>query len=244
MSDLSSHTRYEAWLEQEAGGVAAARCNDMLRALLSGWPRRSRSLLVFNVGTGRFLETLWEAGFDVTGQDSVPEYLAMARERLGQRAEFVLSSPAHLPFDDCFFDYALVPATAEFWQHQEAILKEVRRLACSGVIFVFPNAWSLFSLECRLRKGSPLCVSARPLLHSPRQLVRLARQVFGRKKTAWCSVLPAPSPFWKKEGILSCFNSPLLPLPLGAFAGYRIDLGPLCAGTPLFLRHSNPVAAE
>ena len=76
--------RYDAWKGQAAGAVALDRSRDLLRALLAGWPRRSRSMLVFNAGSGVFLETLWEAGFDVTAQDSDPEYLARAQARLDE----------------------------------------------------------------------------------------------------------------------------------------------------------------
>ena len=159
--------RYEAWRGQVPGSFALDRCRDLLRALLAGWPRRSRSMLVFNAGGGEFLETLWEAGFDVTAQDSDPEYLELARKRLGSRAGFVLSAPDHLPFDDCFFDYAVAASALEFWEDPEAVLREIGRVACGGLIVIFPSTWSVFNLECRVRRGNLLCAEARHLLQSP-----------------------------------------------------------------------------
>ena len=235
--------RYQAWLESESGAYALSRCRDMLRRLLSGWPRRSRSVLVFNAGSGDFLETLWEAGFDVTAQENDAAFLETARARLGSRAEFVLSAPDRLPFDDCSFDYAVAACALEFWERPEAVLEEIGRLACSGVILIVPNAWSLFGMECRLRKSAPLCASARPLLQSPLRLHRLARRIYGGKKAAWASVLPGVSFTWKNRGLMRLLNGPIAPLPLGAFTGLRIDFGRMYAGTPTVISSRAPVAS-
>lgn len=231
--------RYQPWLSRDTGAYALERCRELLRGLFSVWPRRSRSMLVLNAGSADFLETLWEAGFDVTGQDNDPAFLEQARQRLGKRAEFVLSAPDHLPFDDCAFDYAVAVAALEFWDRPEAVLEEMGRLACAGVIIIFPNAWSLFGLECRLRKREPLCASAASLLRSPRDLERMVRGAYGDSKRAWASVLPASSHTWRKGGLFRPLNAIRLPLPLGAFAGIRVDFGPLYTGTPLVLRNSD-----
>lgn len=241
MTDDSHSSRYQPWFDLESGTYALERSRTLLRALVSAWPRRSRSMLVLNAGSGRVLETLWEAGFDVTAQESDPAWLALARERLGKRAEFVLSAPDHLPFDDCFFDYAVAAGALEFWDDPEAVLTELGRLACGGVVLVFPNAWSLFGLECRLRKTDPLCAAARPLLQNPRALFRLLRRVYDRPKLAWISALPGPSLTWGAGAPWRLLNAFTPPLPLGAFVGVRIDFGPQYAGTPMVLRNSTPV---
>lgn len=236
-------TRYQSWLKKEAGAVALSRCNALLRGLLAGWPRRSRSMLVMAAGSGDFIEKLWEAGFDITGQESDPEFLEQARALMGSRAEFVLSTPEHLPFDDCAFDYTVIAGAFEFWNSPEKVLAEINRLTCSGVILIFPNSWSLFGLECRLRRKNPLCSSALPLLQNPRTIWQMTRRAFGSKKTAWASVLFLTTPTWKRHPFFRFFNTPQCPLPLGAFAGLRIDFGPVYTGTPLLLKTSEPVAS-
>ena len=203
-------------------------------------------MLVMGAGNGDCLETLWEAGFDVTGQESDPRCLETARKRIGKRAELVLSSPDHLPFDDCAFDYAVVTPSFVYNPGNvspAAVFEELGRLICNGVIILFPNAWSLFGIECRLRTGDPLCSAHRHLLSSPRYLSRTTRKIFGRKKTAWSSVLPASTHTWREGLIFSLFNSPNMPLPVGAFAGLRIDFGPLYTGTPIVLRATSPVTS-
>ena len=239
----SKAARYQSWPETEAGSVALAQCDILLRGLFAGWPRRSRSMLVMSAGSGDFIERLWEAGFDITGQEDDPEFLAQAKARMGSRAEFVLSAPDHLPFDDCTFDYVVIVAAYEFWHSPKAVLEEINRVACSGVILIFPNAWSLFGLECRLSKKNPLCASAGALLQSPRAVWQLSRRVFGKKRTAWASILPATTSTWKRRSFFHLLNSLQCPLPLGAFVGLRIDLGSMYAGTPLLLKTSEPVAS-
>lgn len=243
MGENCANCRYGAWYATERGQYAMARCKALLYSLLSGWPRRSRSILAFNAGSADLVELLWDCGFDVTAQESDPEHLEYARSTLGNRARFVLASPDHLPFDDNAFDYAIAAVAVEFWENPEAVLEEIRRLVCSGVILIFPNAWSLFGLECRLRKRRPLCASTAPLLKSPRGILRLTRKIFGKKRASWCSVLPGPSASWRSSRLLNPLNCALLPLPVGAFAGLRIDFGPLYTGTPLSLRAAGPAAS-
>ena len=235
--------RYLSWPETEAGSVALAQCNVLLRGLFAGWPRRSRTMLVMGAGSGDFIEQLWEAGFDITGQEDDPEFLAKAKARMGTRAEFVLSAPDHLPFDDCAFDYTVIVAAYEFWDTPEAVLEEINRVTCRGVILIFPNACSLFGLECRLSKKNPLCASAGTLLQNPITIWQLSRRVFDKKRAAWASILPATTSTWKRRPFFRFLNSLQYPLPLGAFAGLRIDFCPLYTGIPLLLKTSDPVAS-
>lgn len=244
MTDNCASLRYGAWFESDKGQYACACCKQLLHGLLSGWPRRSRSLLAFNAGSTDFVEMLWECGFDVTAQDSDQVHLEQARACLGNRAKLVLASPDHLPFDDYSFDYAIAVAAMEFWENPKEVLTEIKRLTCSGVILIFPNTWSLFSLECRMRKNHLLCSCARPLLRSPRELLGLTHSVFGKTQKAWGSVLPGPTASWTPLRLLRPVNNTLFPLPIGAFVGLRIDFGPLYTGTPLPLRASEPVTGR
>ncbi|MDL2279216.1 class I SAM-dependent methyltransferase [Desulfovibrio sp. OttesenSCG-928-G11] len=242
MNLINDAERYSRWAEYRTGVYAVEACQGLLRQLLSGWPRRSRSVLTLGSGSCALIETLWEAGFDVTAQDSDPDFLDKGRRLLGNRVDFVLSSPTALPFDDDAFDYVVAALALEFWEDPGAALAEMARLATGGAIIIFPNAWSVFGLECRLRRGDALCASARPLLRSPRRVARLAARAFGKKKRAWLSTLPLCSATWRRETLFRRLNSLYPPLPLAAFAGLRIDFGPLYTGTPLLLRQSEPVA--
>jgi SAM-dependent methyltransferase len=216
-----------------------ARKEELLRRLLSGWARRSRSLLVVQAGEGMFLESLWESGFDVTGQESVPALLDAARARLGARAEYALSAPDHLPFDPCSFDYAVAVDALEFCRDQEAVLREMDRVVCGGVILMVPNAWSLSGLCCR--RGAA-CGPLRPFLQSPRVLQRLVKKVFAGQRAVWISSLLGPAWSWRPYPPAILANSLHTPLPAGAVIGVRIDFGPLSTGTPLPAAVRSPVS--
>lgn len=243
MRDTAARQRYDAWYDTEEGAFALARKEELMRALFSGWPRRSRSVLVLGVGQGEFLESLWESGFDVTGQDSVPEYIEISRKRLGTRAELAFSAPELLPFDDCSFDYAVAVDAFEFWDDPEAVLEEIGRVVCGGLIVLFPNAWSLLGLECRLGRKAGTCGALSPHLKSPRAVNRLIHKVYGPRETAWMANLLAggrtlrPAPLWTR------LNSLRIPLPLGGLVGIRVDFGPQYSGTPLLLTAREPVSS-
>lgn len=241
MPHTPGNKRYEVWQEKDAGSFALNRCRDLLRLLSAEWPRRSRSVLAFNVGSGDVVDLLWESGFEVTGQDNDPELLAHAQKRLGARADFVLSAPDHLPFDDGFFDYAVAVAALEFWEDPEAVLREAGRIADRGFILIVPSSWSLFGLECRLRKKQPPFAASASLLQSPRAMARLLRRVYDNTARCWVSVLPGPTASWSENSRFVMFNKLPLPLPIGAFVGVRVDFGPIYTGTPILLRSSDPL---
>ena len=239
---VNDAVRYASWYETREGAFALARKKELLRRLLSGWVRRSRSMLVMSAGQGLFLESLWESGFDVTGQEHTPDLLAEARGRLGNRADFALGAPDYLPFDDCSFDYAVAVDALEFWPDPEAALREMSRVACGGIILIFPNAWSLFGLRCRLWRGHGNYASMAPYMQSPCQVQRLIRSAFGQEKTEWRSALLAPTSTWRPHPVLEFINAMDIRLAVGGFTGVRIDFGSVSTGTPLALRAGGSVS--
>lgn len=244
MTDSPTTDIFAIWRNSEKGVYAAQRGQALVHSLLSGWPRRSRSMLVLGAGSTDVFEMLWESGFDVTGQDENPEHLALAREKLGVKARYTLCKAEHMPFDDSSFDYAVAFAAFKFWENPEAVLRELDRIVCSGMILVFLNAWSPFGLQCRLRTNKcPLCTSVQTCMRSPKTVYRLVRDSLGPKnKLAWASTLPTPTPFWKHGLLQDAANNAILPFPAGAFSALRIDFGPLYTGTPLVMRATDPVS--
>ncbi|MDR2160884.1 MAG: class I SAM-dependent methyltransferase [Desulfovibrio sp.] len=237
---VTPETRYAYWYATSSGAFALARKKELLGRLLSGWTRRTRSLLVVQAGDGIFLENLWESGFDVTGQESVPALLGAARARLGGRADYALGAPDLLPFDSCSFDYAVAVDALEFCREPGAVLREMGRVACGGLILMVPNAWSLLGLRCLLAADHrPLL----PFLQSPRRLHRLLKKTFAGQRTVWLSSLLGPVCSWRFSAPAVFANSLDSPFPLGAVAGVRIDFGPLSAGTPLLVPLRSPVSS-
>ncbi len=229
------------WLATEEGRFAQECIEMLLGKLLSGWPRRSRSLLVLNAGSGQMLEMLWQAGFDITAQDDDPEFLSLARESVHRHIDFILSAPDHIPLNDCSFDYAVAVAALEFWENPESVFEELNRVACSGIILIFPNSLSVCA-------GKRLWGEPHPLFHYPDARLPSAKTVwsllnkcFGKKNKQWTSTLVGPCFTWQPR--FARFNSILSPIPLGAVLGVRVDFGPMCVGTPLLLHATEPVTS-
>ena len=198
-------------------------------------------MLVMNAGNDLFLHCLWQAGFDVTAQDSTPEFLQKARESLGNRAEYILSAPDHLPCEDGVFDYVVVPGF-EFWLHHEAVLQEMHRVVTCGVIILFSNAFSLHRLGWKLRRTSPAGALG-SLALCPYKTRSMLRREFGAAPQKWLSALPGPAFLWTK-GLASRLNRWRIPLPLGATAGVRIDLLPQKSCTGIVIQTKQMYPAE
>ena len=128
------------WYATPEGTYAITQENRLFQHLISQWPRRGHTLLDIGCGAGIFLEMLWHYGFDVTGLDTGTDLLDMARERLGNRAEFQLGRPEHLPFDDEEFDYAALLTVLEYVDNPEDVLREAIRVSHRGVIIGFMGA--------------------------------------------------------------------------------------------------------
>jgi hypothetical protein len=193
-------------------------------------------------GNVELVESAWEAGFDVTVQDNDAVRLERVGSVMGRRVACVFSAPDHLPFDDKSFDYAAASPTLDFAGNPEGVPAEMGRLSCGGVILIFFNAWSVFGLECRVRRtaahgAAPDC------LHNPYALAAAARKVWTGKKRAWASALPGPCRTWHGGFFWRRVNSLNFPLPVGAVAGLRVDFAPMYAGTPLILRNSEPAVS-
>ncbi len=224
---------YETTLQRVAGNPFAVDHLEMLLArMISRWPRRGSRLLAVSAGDAPFLENLWRAGFDLTVQSSDPESLSRASDLLKNRSEYILGMPDHLPVDDCSFDYAVVLLRRD--DPVPALLRELRRAVCRGVLLVFASSTSLEALVCRLRRCPADNVCPFPLRGR-------AGRVFDGARFSWGSVLPGPGASWHPGFWSERLNSPFLLMPLGAVAALRIDMAAPRSGKPLLLRADRPV---
>lgn len=137
---------YERWYARPDGEHALAAQHLLLRRMISGWPRRGHNLLELCSGSGHFLESFWEAGFDVTGQEHDQGLVRQSRRRLGNRVSITLNRPERLPFDDQSFDYVACLNGLEFAENPEELIKECFRLASLGLLVAFPSSLSLRGL--------------------------------------------------------------------------------------------------
>lgn len=232
--------RYQDWQESPGGGMAREAVEHLARRMTSGWPRRGHNLIELFCADGYFLETFWQSGFDVTGQDENAPLLEKARSRLKNTADFTQAHPAHLPFDDHSFDYVVCLAGMEFAEHPPAMVREMFRLATRGVLLAFPNAWSLHGMGRflgRRRAGqrffSPLSVAT---------MVSWADES-GVGKSSWGSTLLGPGWTWKRPG-LSRVNFAAGPLPMGAIAMVRVDFNPPLGASHLLVAGKSRLRRE
>ena len=238
-SMLALRQEREMWLAGEGGTHAREAFDALLVRLYGVWPRRGKKMLVMNAGNDHFLHCLWQAGFDVTAQDDTPEFLQKARESLGNRAEYLLAAPNHLPCEGDTFDYVVVSGF-EYWLDHAAVLQEIHRVVTGGVIILFSNAFSLHRLGWKLCGSSPAgALGALPIC--PHKARNLFRREFGASPQSWLSSLPGPAFFWKM-GLANQINRWRMPLPLGAAAGARIDLLPQkgCTGIVIQAKQMYP----
>ena len=159
----------------------------------------------------------------------------MARERLGNRAEFQLGHPEHLPFDDEEFDYVALLTVLEYMDNPEDVLREAIRVSHRGVIIGFMNSFSLYQIQRRLYRPT---LEFRHRRHNLNfwSLARMVRRICPKAALSPRSVLLGPPITWKKEGFWGKLNSLQTPLPIGGYLGICIDTMPRVPLTPLFLR--------
>lgn len=197
----------------------------LLRKAVSGWPRRGHRLLELNCGQGEYLEQLWHAGFDVTGNERDNCLRALALEK---RLDVVGGSPALLPYEDESFDYVVCLHGLEDDQTRGEVIAEAFRLAGLGVLMGFANARSLQAIFSRVHRTRMRCTS-------PGSVAALAKLQNKAKRSSWLSNLLLPAGFWRDDALCSGLNLISLPFPLGAFCLLKVDFAPSVAGNMLLL---------
>jgi SAM-dependent methyltransferase len=94
---------------------------------------RGRRVLDAGCGSGPLSAALRERGAIVTGLDSSPAMVALARQRLGDDAElYVADLSQPLPFDDGSYDDVVASLVLHYLQDWTAPLRELRRVLVPG----------------------------------------------------------------------------------------------------------------
>ena len=219
----------------------------VLHQLISGWKRRGSSLLQVGLNAGFSPEFFWEAGFDVTALDRSPACLSAARQQTGDRVEYLCGSAEALPFDDGFFDYAVLVhhgLTSLPGKQGENMLSEALRVAACGIIIM---EWNLFSLagvpqSARAHWETPqdelacsVC-SDSPLGVKPWDLYAMVRRACPGRRISTVSALPlwegswpdgSPGPLASLRRAAAPLNLAPLPVPFGALLALKIDWAPV-----------------
>lgn len=127
----SSPAQYEAWYAAPRGAWIADREYRLLNRLLHPEPRAS--LLDVGVGTGYFARRLADDGLQVTGLDPDQTSLDYAHDRAPGQTWLAGDAQA-LPFADRSFDYCWAVTSLCFVPDPAQALREMWRVARSGVV--------------------------------------------------------------------------------------------------------------
>lgn len=205
----------------------------LLQKAIAHWPRRTTRLLEINCGDGANFHFLWQSGFEIFATEINPDLRLEAQEK-DQNIEIRAASAEDLPFDDDYFDWAILHIHPDSDRKILAAMQECLRVARRGIIFTF---WNSASLPC-------LCWKSSHLLPWPANTVsvcrvwRLARSLqIGN--LCLMTTLSAPFWCWRKKRIFQILNSSIPYFPIGAWGLARLDLDTAKLGTPLRLRLEN-----
>lgn len=230
--------RYDQWVKSPKGSFALRQEQKLLQAMIAHWPRRKQKLLDIGCGTGTFLEFFWSCGFDVTGLDSSPDMLALAREKIGVRADLHLGQAEHLPFDDREFDYVTLTTVLEFVDDPALVLREAARVSRKGVLITFLNRFSWYGLSVRLSKKKSTLANAR--WFSWPEMQTLIQGTIQPGSIVGCSILFGPPATWSQAPIMRHMNSLSLWPWVGALTAVRAEMTPPLAQTPLMAWKTEP----
>ena len=233
--------RYASWFQTKTGKVAQNILHTLVHELLAGWPRRGRSILVLEAGGSGVVQLLWDAGFEVTAQESIMQEYDILQHNKLLGTTYTLSSPEHLPYSNQHFDYSIVIGGLGFWRHPAVALQEVKRVTERGCIVLFPNLYSLFAADCKLHSGNTGYMLLPNSWRSPFAVRKLLRPIFGQQLQCK-SALHLPKICWGNKWLKNIAGG-IYSLPTGAFAGYRVDIKPVQIGANLALQKAKPLVS-
>ena len=219
------------WNGNIKGTSALSKQQNLLQQCLASWPRRKKTLLEINCGQGAFSPLLWECGFDLTVTELRPEQRTQAAAVLGARAEILAAADDYLPFEDNFFDCAVLHLAAGDTKKIDAAVHEALRVSSRGIAVTFWNSMSLAYALHRLQ-GSKSPWPGPP--HSWWQVWRIIRTA-NMGKLCGMSTLNGPRKSWGGTCPLSCFTHRLR-MPFGAWGIIRVDLEAARTVTPMPLK--------
>lgn len=209
----------------------------LLHHLLSPWRRRGATLLQVGLGSGISPDFFWEGGFDVSALGSDMAALDFAREVTGPKVEYHLGQPDYLPFDDNTFDHVVL---MHMGLHSLPVLEEAVRVASRGVIVLEWNRLSLSRFGQHLQGPSQENPAWQILAQKavwPWKLPWLGHKVCAECRLMLRSILPLPQMLWPNfkagspkncmQKIMNPIHDAVMPLPIGAIMGMRMELSPL-----------------
>jgi len=201
----------DEWLRTPLGYYFDQRRKKLILDLLE--PREQERLLDVGCGTGHHLLFLRRKCGEVTGIDSSPGMLNIARERLGARADLYQGTPDDLPFSDNEFDIVTL-LSFELCTDPRKTLGEAIRV-CRGRVLV--GAWNRYSLS-NLHKRTHHPAFTGSGSSSIFEINRTARKILADVPITWGSVIFFPLDWYFQAAALE-EKIPVTKNPFGTFIG-------------------------
>jgi len=205
----------EAWYDTPKGRFTDILEKETISELCK--IHRGDKVLEIGCGSGHFSAYFEQLGAQVTGLDTSPDMLRIAKERHGdQKIDFEAGDAYRLPFPDHSFDLVAMITTLEFIASPRKALEEAFRVSRGRVFLGILNRNSFLA---RKRKRSGKKVWQEAHFYNLKEILELLGK---SKKVKWKSVLFLPllnseimfNVRLSFERFLSKLN-----LPFGAFIG-------------------------
>ena len=181
-------------------------------------PLSGERILDVGCGIGNNLQFFREKWCSLTGIDSSREKLEIARNKYGDRAEFILGQVQDLPFSDDEFDIVTIINFLEIADNPQKVIEEAIRV-CRGRVFIgFLNNYSFVGTRQRLKEifGFPLSQGMR--FFSFPEIRNMVVGSTGDTAIKWGSVVYFPGIVYDFfEELEEMF--PVRKNPFGAFVG-------------------------
>lgn len=142
---------YENWYYTPKGKYLSNLEKEALREIMR--IKKGDTFLEVGCGTGYFSYYFNSLGLKVTGLDSSPKMLEVARTK-GEEVEFILSDAHRLDFSDNSFDIVALITTLEFCKNPELALREAYRVCKREVVLGVLSKLSWMNLERKFKKKS------------------------------------------------------------------------------------------
>jgi ubiquinone/menaquinone biosynthesis C-methylase UbiE len=221
--DFKDAQTYDKWYENPQNRFVADLEDQVMLRLLS--PVRGERVLDIGCGTGRHLLMFSQMGLDVTGVDASPHMLAVARKRLGSRADLHQGVAEDLPFEDNSFNIATLVTALEFVDDAHKALEEACRVTKDRIFLGVLNRYSVKAVERRLKGIFSRSIFNRARFYSVWGLKRFAWEILGKTPVRWGTVHHLPAGMRRyTQYVERC--AVVQKSPFGTFIGMAVVLVP------------------
>ena len=206
---------YEEWYEKPKGRFVDILEKEVISELCQ--IKKGDKVLEIGCGTGHFSRYFEELGAEVTGLDTSPEMLKVAKDKSRNiEIDFEAGDAYKLPFGNNSFDLVAMITVLEFIREPERALAEAFRVSRGKVFLGILNRSSFLSWR-RKRSGKKVWQEAR--FYTTKEVLGLLGK---DRKIKWKSILVFPlinSKFLFNARLNLERGLSRLNLPFGAFVG-------------------------